>query len=165
MTCADVTTLLNAFSDAELPTPMMLAVARHAGGCTVCDEAVRRLSALHDAVTAAVEAEVDALDFSGVWPAVVAEADAVDARRQWRARLRVLPAALAAAGAVAAGALVWYRGASPEPVPRPARVASARTLPNQAFIDRLAGKDVRLQRDSRSGTTIIWVNAASGVGQ
>src|SRR5207247_2105358 len=33
MTCAEVEGLLDAFVDAELPAPALLAVARHAGGC------------------------------------------------------------------------------------------------------------------------------------
>ncbi len=165
MTCSDVATLLNAFTDAELPAPMMLAVARHAGGCDACDAVVRRVGALHDAVASSIDAEVDTLDFSGVWPAVAAAADATDARRSWRSRLRLLPGALVAATAVAATALVWFRGVPAERVAPPTRVATARALPNQAFIDRLAGKDVKLRRDSRSGTTIIWVNATNGVSE
>src|SRR5439155_8034555 len=33
VTCADVERLVDAFADAELPAPTMLAVARHAAGC------------------------------------------------------------------------------------------------------------------------------------
>ena len=39
------------------------------------------------------------------------------------------------------------------------RVASASRLPpNHAYIDRLAGRDVLLRREPKSGTTLIWVN-------
>ncbi len=163
MTCADVERLVDAFADAELPAPTMLAVARHAAGCSTCEEALHRLQALHESVGRAVRAEVDALDLSGVWPAVAAATAHVDARRSWNRRARAVPAAVGAL-AVAAVALFWLQGVgvAPRRVASVAPAASTRTLRNQAFIDRLAGKDLKLQREPRSGTTIIWVNATSG---
>ena len=163
MTCSDVERLVDAFADAELPAPTMLAVARHAAGCPTCDDSMRRLQALQESVARAVRAEAETLDLSGVWPAVAAAADRVDARRSWSRRARAVPAAAAGALAVAAAAVFWLQSArvAPTPETRPAAVAS-RTLPNQAFIDRLAGKDLRLRREPRSGTTIIWVNATDG---
>ncbi|TMA99544.1 MAG: zf-HC2 domain-containing protein [Deltaproteobacteria bacterium] len=160
MTCADVERLVDAFADAELPAPTLLAVARHAAGCSTCDESVRGLQELHESVTRVVRAEVDALDLADVWPAVAAAADRVDARRSWSRRARAVPAAAAGALAVAAAAVFWLQSArvAPPRDPTPAH----RTLSNQAFIDRLAGKDLRLRREPRSGTTIIWVNATSG---
>jgi anti-sigma factor RsiW len=160
VTCADVERLVDAFADAELPGSTMLAVARHAAGCAACDESVRGLQALHDSVARVVRAEVDALDLSDVWPAVAAAADHVDARRSWSRRARAVPAAVAGALAVAAAAVFWLQGARVAP-PRDPPPAT-RMLSNEAFIDRLAGKDLRLRREPRSGTTIIWVNAASG---
>ena len=163
MTCADVERLVDAFTDAELPASTMLAVARHAAGCSTCDDSVRLLQALHESVAGAVRADVDSLDLSRVWPAVAAAADRVDARRSWSRRARAVPAAAAGALAVAAAAVFWLQSARVAPTPDtvPTIVAS-RVLPNQAFIDRLAGKDLRLRREPRSGTTIIWVNATSG---
>jgi hypothetical protein len=35
---------------------------------------------------------------------------------------------------------------------------ASRTMRNQTFIDRLAGKGVAVRREPKSGTTIIWVN-------
>ena len=165
MTCADIERLVDAFADAELPTSTMVAVARHAAGCASCEESVRRLQDLHDAVVHAVRTEVDALDFSGLWPVVTAAADRVDARRTWARRARAMPAAAAGALAVAAAAVFWFQGirVAPTPESRPApAVASYRVLPNQTFFDRLTGKDLRVRREPRSGTTIIWVNATMG---
>jgi anti-sigma factor RsiW len=160
VTCADVERLVDAFADAELPAPTMLAVARHAAGCSTCDDSMRRLQALHESVAHAVRAEADALDLSRVWPAVSAAADRVDARRSWTRRARAVPAAAAGALAIAATAVLWLQSVRVAPTPEttPTLVAS-RALPNQAFIDRLTGKDLRLRREPRSGTTIIWVNA------
>ena len=164
MICADVERLVDAFADAELPGSTMLAVARHAAGCSACDESVRRLQELHESVVRVVRAEVDALDLSNVWPAVAAAADHVDARRSWSRRARAVPAAAAGALAVAAAAIFWLQGArvAPTRVTSVGPALATRMLSNQAFIDRLAGKDLRLRREPRSGTTIIWVNAASG---
>ena len=72
MTCGEVTELLDAFVDAELPAPMLLSVARHAGGCAACDASIRELSALHEAVERVAREDADAIDLNGVWPAVEA---------------------------------------------------------------------------------------------
>src|SRR5437867_381470 len=92
MTCADVDRLLDAFVDAELPAPMLLAIARHAGGCPTCDAAVRDLTALHEAVERSAREEAESLDLARVWPAVVRGIERVETRRVWRRRLRVAPA-------------------------------------------------------------------------
>ena len=66
---------------------------------------------------------------------------------------------------LAAAAVFWFQGirVAPPPESRPApAVASYRALPNQTFFDRLTGKDLRVRREPRSGTTIIWVNATMG---
>jgi hypothetical protein len=44
--------------------------------------------------------------------------------------------------------------------PKPIAVAKndSKRLPNHVFIDRLAGKDIALRREAKSGTTMIWVN-------
>src|SRR5689334_11299137 len=108
MTCDDVTQLLDAFVDTELPPPMLVAVARHAAGCTACDVAVRDLSSVHDAVERTLAADAETLDLSRVWPAVAAAADRVDARRAWVVRLRTAPVWSAAALALVASALVYF---------------------------------------------------------
>src|SRR5438093_13738636 len=92
MTCGDVAQLLDGFVDAELPAPMLLAVARHAGACPACDIAVRELTDLREVVERAAREEGDALDLSRVWPAVSAGVDRIDARRVWTRRLRTAPA-------------------------------------------------------------------------
>ncbi len=87
MTCAEVEGLLDAFIDAELPAPALLAVARHAGGCEACER---------------------------VWPAVSQGVERHDARVEWRRRLRTVPA-WGVALAVAASAVLWMRSPEPEP--------------------------------------------------
>jgi hypothetical protein len=156
MNCAEARPLLDAFVDAELPGPTLLALARHAGGCVECDGALRELAALHDAVERTVTQAVETLDLRGVWPRIEAGMERVEAQRTRRARLRAVPTWGAAAAAVAAGAILWFRAAGPEP----ARVAT-RPRPNQAVIERLnsAGARFELRRERKNGTTLIMVSA------
>jgi len=160
MTCGDVEQLLDPFLDAELPSPTMLALARHAAGCAGCDAAIQRLATLRERVASTIQAEVDRLDLTGIWPAVSAATKRIDDRRALAGRLRAWPA-WAAGLALAAGMVLFLR--SPTETPRdvarpgPQRIAS-RSLPNTTYIDRLAGKDVRVRREPKAGTTIIWVN-------
>jgi anti-sigma factor RsiW len=158
MTCADAAPLLDAFVDAELPAPTLLAVARHAGACAACDAALRDLASLHDAVERSVAGPTAALDLSGVWPAVAAAAARHDAGRAWRISLKTVPT-WGAIAALAAGAVLWLRSAALEPT----RVA-ARPRPNHAVIERIdsAGARFELRRERKNGTTLIMVSADGG---
>jgi hypothetical protein len=67
--------------------------------------------------------------------------------------------------AIAAGTMLYLRPVSPhKPKQTASNAASAaqrginKRLPNHVYIDRLAGKDIALRRESKSGTTMIWVN-------
>ena len=152
MTCAEVAPLLDAFVDTELPAPMLLAVARHAGGCGACDGALRELVALREAVERSVRTE--GLDLSGIWPAVEAGVARTEARRTWRRRLRAAPA-WGVAVAAAAGAILWLR----TPAPQAPRVV-ARPRANQTVIERLDSEGARfeLRRERKYGTTLIMVS-------
>jgi len=162
MTCRDVEQLLGHFVDAELPPPMLLAVARHAASCAACDQAARELTELHDAIAHTVEAQVAEFDFSRVWPEV--ERRITPERREtgggWR-RLSSTPL-WGGALAVAASALFFLQ----MPANTPQVVVQHKQRPpvvhpadkNQAFIDRLAGKRVTVRREPKSGTTMVWVN-------
>jgi anti-sigma factor RsiW len=156
MSCAQTADLLDAFVDAELPGPMLLAVARHAGSCAECDGALRERTALHEAIERTVREEAEGLDLSGVWPAVEARAAHADARRLRIRQLRRVPA-WAAMAALAAGAVLWVRTPAPEPV----RVATTHARPNRAVIERLSseGARVALRSERKNGTTLIMVNA------
>lgn len=163
--CAEVEELLDAFVDAELPGPTLLAIARHAGGCPPCDQAIQGLEALRQVVGEAGNAAADALDLSSVWPAVAAEVERADARRRWQRRVRAVRAPLWGALAIAAAAVLFLRSA---PVDAPTarsdgpRTRTVATRPNQASVDRLVGKSVRLRREPRTGTMMIWVSDTSG---
>ena len=166
LSCAEVQDHLDAFLDAELPAPMLLAVARHAGGCAACDTEVRERSAVHDAVEATIGAAADALDLSSVWPAVAADMARVDRRRARFRRVRSAPVWAAAGFAIAASAVVWLRGPGTAPVTEPVHVAVASHVrPNHAVIDRLAseGAHVALRSERKNGTTLIMVSSDEAV--
>lgn len=156
LTCDQAADLLDPFVDAELPGPMLLAVARHAGSCPACDAALRERAALHEALERTMQGRGEALDLSGVWPAVAVRVAHEDARRLRGRWLRRAPG-WAAVAAMAAGAVFWLRA----PVSEPVRVAVARMRPNRAVIERLSsdGARVALRSERKNGTTVIMVSA------
>ena len=163
MTCADVEPLRDAFVDAELPGPMLLAVARHAGTCGSCDEALRALGAVRETVARTLEGEADTLELKLLWPMVQRRIEGEAQRRTWLRRARVVPA-WGAVAALAAGALFWLQTPAPTPRPEPGRVAT-RPRPNQAVIERLSAANnsrVSLRRERKNGTTLIMVRADAG---
>jgi hypothetical protein len=163
MTCGDVEQLLDAFIDAELPSPMMLAVARHAAGCASCEGTVRQLTELRERLVTTVQHEVESLPLAGVWHGVAAEMDRGQAARGRRGRLRAM-SIWGTAAAMAASLMLWVGGPVEPPVAPPVRLAARseraapRPLRNLTHIDRLAGKGVSIRREPKAGTTIIWVN-------
>jgi anti-sigma factor RsiW len=162
MTCTDVEQLQDGFVDAELPAPMLLAVARHAASCAACDETLRALGAMREAVERVVQADAATLDLSGIWSAVAPQVAATERRRTWRGRARMLPA-WGALAAMAAGTLFWLQTPAPVPVAEQPRVVARR--PNQAVIERLSAANnsrVSLRRDRMKGTTLIMVSADGG---
>ena len=155
MTCGDVETLLDGFLDSELPPPMLVAIARHAGSCGACDQAIRSLTAVREALAETVRRDAEAVDLSGLWSRIDAAIESTQRRRRWSERLRSAPAVAAGLAMAAALALVVL---NVQPTARVAGVHPSRVPPNHAYIDRLAGRDVLLRREQKSGTTVIWVN-------
>src|SRR5579871_5374349 len=161
MTCGDVERLLDAFIDRELPAPMLLEVARHASACSPCDATLRQFATLGDLIGQTLADDAAALDLAPVWPAVARGIERSTRRRRWAQRLRTVPAWGVAAAALAASALLWFGGA--QPPDRPAvRVAAAHMRPDQAVVDRRAGKHITVRSEPKAGTTMIWVNYPVG---
>lgn len=178
MTCGDVEPLLEAFVDTELPTSTLLEVARHAGHCDACDRRVQGHLAVRRALAEQSERATAEIDFTGLWSKVDAEITRLDGQRAWRERADAKQgrtprrvslwgsvAAVAAGVALFVGIPATRQGpvqvASNRPVVQsgPGRPAgSGKRLPNHVYIDRLAGKDIALRREPKSGTTMIWVN-------
>jgi anti-sigma factor RsiW len=160
MTCGDVETLLDAFLDSELPPPMLVAVARHAGGCSDCDQTIRSLTSLREAVADTVRREAEEVDLSNLWSRIDASIDAEDRRRRWSERLRGAPMWVAGMAMAAGLALVAMNYRDLQNVPRGTSVARNNYPRNHAWIDRVAGRDVMLRQQPKDGTTVIFVNYA-----
>jgi anti-sigma factor RsiW len=172
MTCADAGARIDAFVDGELSPSASVEVARHVGQCTRCDGAVRRLLGVRDALIAESERALAGLDLSRVWSNVHAKTAELDAQAAWRMRRpsqgRVTRGMAwgTSIAAIAAAATLFFRPGAIPVVPGlasktpPVTVAKAtqKRPPNHVFIDRLAGKDIALRREPKSGTTMIWVN-------
>jgi anti-sigma factor RsiW len=173
MTCADAGVRIDAFVDGELSPSTSVEVARHVGQCVRCDGAVRRLLTLREALVAESERAVAGLDLSRVWSQVDAGTERLRARTAWRdrrpsnGRISRRVAWGTSIAAIAAGAALFLRvpagptampGIAKDATPGGATRVAARRLPNHVYIDRLAGKDIALRREPKSGTTMIWVN-------
>jgi len=180
MTCADAAARIDGFVDGELSPSLAIDVARHLGQCRRCDVSVQRLLAIREALTDTSARAVDQLDLSGVWAQVDRAIAKVEGQQEWRdraaAKRGVLPRRLGwgAAAAIAAGMALYVRlaGGPDTVVPIPpivrdtkpgaqtqlAKNVEPKRLPNHVYIDRLAGKDIALRREKKSGTTMIWVN-------
>jgi anti-sigma factor RsiW len=174
MTCADAASRIDPFVDGELNPSLAIDVARHLGQCRRCDASVQRLLAIREALTDGSARAVDQLDLSGVWAQVDQAIGRIEGQQEWRdraaAKRGVLPRRLAwgAAAAIAAGTALFLRPvggpdavtpmAGMKPVATQVAKAESKRLPNHVYIDRLAGKDIALRREPKSGTTMIWVN-------
>jgi anti-sigma factor RsiW len=173
MTCADAGAQIDAFVDGELSPSASVEIARHVGQCGRCDGAVRRLLTVREALVAESERAVAGLDLSRVWPHVDAETSRLRAQAAWRerrpssGRLSRGVAWGTSIAAIAAGAALFLRvpggptvvpGIAKDTPPVAATKVASKRLPNHVFIDRLAGKDITMRRESKSGTTMIWVN-------
>jgi hypothetical protein len=166
MTCEAAADLLDAFVDAELEPSASVEVARHAGQCARCDGMVRDLLTVREGLIARADAVVDGMDLAGLWARVDAEIVRSDTQRAWRdraaGRRRGLSRTVAwgAVAAMAAGALLAVRlgGTAPDQIAQIPQNVRPKRPPNHVLIDRLAGKDIALRREPKSGTTMIWVN-------
>jgi anti-sigma factor RsiW len=171
MSCAEARAHIDGFVDGELSPAVSIDVARHLGQCERCDGTVQGLLAMREALVREADRTVASLDLSGVWAQVDRTITHAAAQDEWRARLetrRRVPRAVAwgTIAAIAAAAALFLRptadtkpmqivkGGAPATVAR----AAGKRLPNHVYIDRLAGKDIALRREPKSGTTMIWVN-------
>ncbi len=172
ITCVETGSRIDAFVDGELSPTESVDVARHLAQCGAGDRTASRLLTLRDVVVAETERAVDALDLSGVWTRVEGAIDRAKAQGDWRERVAARrriprPAVWGGIAAIAASAALFLRTPAPPPAPaqiaksEPAAAQPARTakrLPNHVYIDRLAGKDIAVRREPKSGTTMIWVH-------
>jgi anti-sigma factor RsiW len=171
MTCADAGERIDAFVDGELPPSVSVEVARHLSGCARCDGAAQAMLGVREALVAESDRALAGMDLSAVWPGVAQAIDRTQAQMAWRERAasrRRVPRGIGwgAVAAIAAGTMLFFRPVGPskplqlakDTSPAAAARMAGKRLPNHVYIDRLAGKDIALRREPKSGTTMIWVN-------
>ncbi len=174
MTCREASKLLSLFLDGELDPRQMRAVALHDTRCPTCESELRSIERLQELVSDGINARVDEMDLTNLWPAV--EAQLGNVRVSWWGRVaewwrdgehlwvRRLPA-FAAVAAVAVLALLLLLRA-PQPTTNPAAPQLA-SIDNAASIDTLDTDvdTVTMLNDPDTRTTVLWVSdetAAAG---
>ncbi|MBI4519114.1 MAG: zf-HC2 domain-containing protein [Deltaproteobacteria bacterium] len=172
MTCREVSGLLPLFFDGELDARQMRAVALHSSRCAACEDEVRQLERVQEAVALTIRARVEELDFSLVWPAVAARLRVH--RPAWGERLRAywdnldlrswlrVPALAAAAASAAIAITLWSGQPSEE-----SQVAEAPpVVDNSAIIDSLdsSAEAVAVLSEPETNTTVLWINDDSDYG-
>jgi anti-sigma factor RsiW len=175
MTCRDASNLLPLFFDGELDANQMRAVALHSTRCDRCEDELRRMERVQEAISTHMNAAVDEFDFGALWRGIDQQLATV--RVSWWTRARAwwtegehgwvvkLPAFAAAAAVAVLGFLLWTRTSASPPQPDAAVVA---TLDNAASIDSLDSDvdAVTVVNDPETRTTVLWVSddAAGGGG-
>ena len=167
MTCRDAAPLLSLFLDGELDSHQMRALALHSARCTACEQELRQLERLQEAISTTISSAVDEIDLQGFWPGI--ERRLTSLRRPWWQRARlwwgegehawlIRVPAFAAAVAVAAFAFFLFTR-NPTPGPQSAAPQLA-AVDNAATIESLESDvdSVAVLNDPETRTTVLWVN-------
>ena len=169
MTCRETRPLLPLFFDGELEARQMRAVALHSTRCTACEEELRELEHLQEAIASHVSAQVDEVDLSQMWagiaPRLTQRAPSLPARvRAWWAEHRPSwgirgPAFAAAAAVFAVVAIQRSPDVAPPPAARLAKIDNSAKLDSmQSSVDSVA-----LVTEAETNTTLLWImDDASG---
>ena len=165
MTCRETRPLLPLFFDGELEARQMLSVALHSTRCTACEQELRELEHLQEAVVSHVAALVDEIDMSQVWagvaPRLAPRAPSLLARaRTWwderRPSWAVGGPAVAAVAAAARVMLVMLQPATQPTQPAPIPMAK---IDNSAKLDSMQSSvdSVALVTEAETNTTLLWI--------
>lgn len=175
MTCREVSGLLPLFYDGELDARQMRIVALHSSRCTDCETELRRFERVQELVADTINARLDELDLSQIWPGLEKRLAATRVPRwqqlRWwweesdfRGWFSVPTFGLAAAGVVLAIALWTSR------IGEPPQIAQAPVPPalvdNSATIDSVdsGAESVAVLSEPETNTTVLWVNDDSDYG-
>ncbi len=173
MTCREASNLLPLFFDGELDARQMRVIALHSTRCTNCEAQLRRFEQVHELVSENINAAVDEVDLSQLWPAIESRLGNLELPWWRRAYARwrdgeygwaVRVPAFAAAAAIAVLALLLLTRV-PQPTTEPAAPQVA-AVDNAASIDSLDTDvdSVAVLNDPETHTTVLWVNDESPAG-
>lgn len=174
MTCRETRPLLPLFFDGELEARQMRGVALHSTRCTTCEQELRELEHLQEAVSAHIAARVDEVDLSQIWagvaPRLAPRAPSLASRwRAWweehRLGWRLRGPAFAGAAAAALLALVLIQpSAETAPAASAAAQATRAKIDNSAKLDSMQSSvdSVALVTDAETNTTLLWIMDDAG---
>jgi len=162
MSCRETRPLLPLFFDGELEARQMRAVALHSTRCAACEDELRHLERLQEAVASHVSALVNEIDIDAIWagvaPRLGVRAPSLGRRLRawWDEREFGWLVRGPAYGALAAGLLlgiaVWLQD-DPQRAPEIVRVDNSAVLDSvQSSVDSVA-----LVTDEETNTTLLWV--------
>ncbi len=164
MSCRETRPLLPLFFDGELEARQMRAVALHSTRCPDCEDELRHLERLQDAVASHVAAVIDDLDMGQIWtgiaPRLAARVPSLSDRLRawwqerefgWVVRGPVFAAVAAAIGLAFAA---WLRGDNGA-----LRREIASRIDNTAVMESVQSSvdSVALVTDAETDTTLLWV--------
>ncbi|HUI24967.1 MAG TPA: zf-HC2 domain-containing protein [Candidatus Kryptonia bacterium] len=169
MTCRDVSGLLPLFYDGELDARQMRAVALHSSRCPQCEADLRRFERVQELVNDTINARLDELDLSQIWPNLEKRLAAV--RISWWQRLRwrweeyevqswlSVPALGMATAAAVLAITLWTSRIADAPQVAQAPAAPS-VIDNTASIDSLesTAESVAVVSEPETNTTVLWVN-------
>lgn len=168
MNCREALPLLPLFVDGELEARQMRGLALHATRCTACEDELRRIERLQDAVAEFVNKQVDEVDLGRVWEGVAPRLGTppmplrMRLREWWQADERSwwlqLPVYAGAAAAVLLAIALWQ---STSDVPgAPVEVAA---VDNSVILDSVKSDaaGLALLREPETNTLVLWVSDVS----
>lgn len=166
MTCRDTRPLLPLFFDGELEARQMRSVALHSTRCPACEQELRALEHLQDAVVGHVGALVDEIDLGRVWAGVAPRL--APRRPSWTERVRewweesrqgwsVRGPAMAGAALATLLAIVVLQPEAEVAAPVVAKPRA--TIDNSAKLDSMQSSvdSVALVTDAETNTTLLWI--------
>ena len=167
MNCRDTRPLLPLFFDGELEARQMRSVALHSTRCGACEQELRELEHLQEAVAAHVTALVDEVDLSRVWagvaPRLAPRAPSLLGRaRAWwdehRIGWGVGGPAFAGVAVAALLTVVLMQPESELTAPAAAPLQRAK-IDNSAKLDSMQSSvdSVALVTDAETNTTLLWI--------
>ena len=162
MNCREARPLLPLFFDGEIEARRMRAVALHSTRCRECEESLRGLERLQDALVTHVSSQLDEIDFNRVWDGVAPRLDSSPRSLGQRladwwgavdfGRVRHAPVYAALATACVLAILLWQR----DTVHPPGDIAS---VDNSAILDSVQSDVATLAvlREPETNTLVLWI--------
>ncbi len=168
MNCRDTRPLLPLFFDGELEARQMRTVALHSTRCPTCEQELRELEHLQEAITSHVSAMVDEVDLSRVWagvaPRLAPRAPSLVGRlRAWweehRSGWGLRGPAFAGAAVASLLVLLLIQPSTEIVAPSNTAQVPRAKIDNSAKLDSMQSSvdSVALVTDAETNTTLLWI--------